>query len=127
MSDTTYTRSYTQIQDIPAPDDLVSGWFTANPINIASDGGLKRGTLLMSNGDNIFTPAEKAGIANAYELAILCEDIPDDATECAATAYFTGLINGASIILPYETDSDVHSELIEAARPALRRSGFTII
>ena len=127
MSETTYMRSYTQIHDSIAPDDLIGGWYTANPIQLASGAGLKRGTLLMSSGDNIFTAAEKAGVSNAFELAVLCEDIPEDAEDCAATAYFTGIINSASVILPYETETDIHSELMEAIRPAMRRAGFTVI
>lgn len=127
MSDTTYSRSFTQIHDSVAPDDLIAGWYTANPIQLASGAGLKRGTLVMSSGDNIFTAAEKAGISNAFELAVLCEDIPEDAEDCATTACFSGIINGASIILPYETETDIHSEQIEAIRPALRRAGFTVL
>ena len=124
MSDTTYMRSFTQIHDSVAPDDLIAGWYTANPIQLASGAGLKR---VMSSGDNIFTAAEKAGISNAYELAVLCENIPEDAEDCATTAYFSGIIKWTSIILPYETETDIHSEQIEAIRPALRRAGFIVL
>ena len=127
MSETTYMRSYTQIFDSITPDDLIAGYYTGGEVLLTGGAGLKRGTLLMSSGDNTFTPATKEGVPNAYELAILSETVPDDADEYGASVYFNASVNGECIILPYETETDIHSELIEAIRPAMRHSGFTVL
>lgn len=124
---TTYHfRSLAEILQIPAPDDLITGAFKSDTIVLATAGEYKRGMLLMSSGSG-FVKATAAGIASASELCILSDTLTVAEGEAApASAYFAGTFNGERIILPYETENDDHSELLEAARPALRPHGIFI-
>lgn len=123
MADTYYKDKYTQIMQVPAPDDLIHGWYTAAPIILTGSGDILRGTLLMSTGTNTFTPATESGLASAEELAVLCGDVLglESGLTAKAEGYFSGEFSGARVILAYETEESNHSELIEAVKPALRK------
>ena len=106
---------------VPAPDSLAAapnGITYAEPIKIEVEGEFKRGTVFMraSDGAN-FIAATAAGLATAKEIVILCDDITvgeNEYTECVANR----------VILPYESESDSHEELIEAIKPLLRPHGI---
>ena len=114
---------------VPAPDSLVSapnGITYAEVVKIESEGEFKRGTVFMRvSGSTNFVPATAEGLATAKEIAILCDDIEIDKNEYAeCVAYFKGDFNANKVILPYESDSDSHEELIEAVKPYLRSQGI---
>ncbi len=125
---TEYRAKYTQIMQVPAPDDLITGWYTAAPIKLTGATEFSRGTLLMSTADGSFTPATSSGISSAEELAILCEDIKDleSGAVIRSEAYFSGDFLGTRIILAYETESDSHAELIEAVRAPMRKHNLML-
>ena len=120
---TEYRAKYTQIMQVPAPDDLINGWYTAAPISLTGTGDILRGTLLMSTGAGTFTPATESGLSGAEELAILCSDVEgfEDGMTARAEGYFSGEFLGTRIILAYDTGESNHSDLIEAIKPALRK------
>ena len=122
-NNTEYRAKYTQIMEIPAPDDLINGWYTASHIVLTGTGDILRGTLLMSTGSGTFTPATSAGISSADELAILCDDVLglEEGMTAKAEGYFSGEFLGTRVILSYETAEDTHSELIETIRATLRK------
>lgn len=108
---------------IPAADELAAankGVVYADAILLAGEGEVKRGTLLMSSGEN-YVLATRDGIKNAENLCILCDDttlVSDELAEVCA--YFEGDFNDTKIIFPFETDEDNHAELVEAVREPLR-------
>lgn len=123
-----YKVQLVQTEDIPAPDDLIAGYdYHAEEITLTK-GEYVRGELLMSSDDG-FTAATAAGIAEASEVCILCDDItvPEDLTAQTA-GYFSGTFNSKAIVIPYEESSDSdHETLINGLKPQLRRQGiFTI-
>lgn len=119
---TEYRAKYTQIMQVPAPDDLIHGWYTAAKILITGEVDLKRGTLMMSSGGNVFVPATSGGLASAEELCILCEDVELEAGLTAqVSGYFSGEFLRSRVILTWETEEDDHAALIEAIRPELRK------
>lgn len=124
---TEYKVQLVQSENIPAPDDLIAGDdYHAQEIKIATSGEYTRGELLMSSGTN-FVAATAAGIASA-EVCILCDDVTiQQDSYIETTGYFKGTFNGKAIVLPYETDSDDHSTLIEAVRPTLRKQSIYIV
>ena len=111
------------------PDSLVAGprgISYSEIIKIESVGSFKRGTVLMRvSGSQSFVPSTAEGLANAKEITILCDDIEiaeGEYAECAG--YFGGDFNAAKVILPYESESDNHAELIEVVKPYLRAQGI---
>ena len=118
---TEYRAKYTQIMQ--APDDLINGWYTCAPIILTGTGYILRGTLLMSTSANTFTPATESGLASADELAVLCDDVLglESGQTAKADAYFSGEFLAARVILAYETGEVLHSDLIEAIKPILRK------
>ena len=125
--ETIYRDKYTQIMEVPAPDDLINGWYTSSNVKLTGECSLKRGTLLMSSGNNEFVPATNAGLESASEIAILCDDTELPAGESGLkAAYFSGDFLGTRIILPYETEEDNHAELIDAIRVALRKHSIMV-
>ncbi len=119
---TEYREKLTEIMQVPAPDDLIHGWYTAAKILLTGPAELKRGTLMMTSGGNVFAPATSAGLSSAEELCILCDDaeIPEGESG-VSNGYFSGEFLGTMVILPYETEADNHSELIETIKPTLRK------
>lgn len=119
---TEYRAKYTQIMQVPAPDDLIHGWYTAAKILISGKVSLKRGALLMSSGGNVFVAATSSGIATADELCILCEDVELDAGLTAQVeGYFSGEFSGSRVLLGWETEEDDHAALVEEIKPTLRK------
>lgn len=126
MADTYYKDKYTQIMQVPAPDDLVNGWYTCAPVEVAGECALKRGTLLMGSG-KAFSAATSEGLASADEAAILCADAEVPAGQKAVReAYFSGEFLGSRVILPWETEEDDHGELIDGIRAALRKHNLMV-
>ncbi len=114
---------------VPAPDSLAAapnGITYAEPIKIEAEGEFKRGTVFMRTSDGTnFIAATAAGLATAKEIVILCDDITIGENEYAeCVAYFKGDFNANRVILPYESESDSHEELIEAIKPLLRPHGI---
>lgn len=116
-------RKLTEITQIPAPDDLVQGRYTYDLVVLSEPGTYKRGMLLMS-GSGGFVPATSAGIAEAEELCICSENLEFSEGTSSVGAYFRGGYNADRIILGWEQEGDVHSELIEEIRTALRKHGI---
>lgn len=123
---TEYREKYYAIEEVPAPDDLVGDIYTAASIKVTSSDELKRGTLLMSSGNNAFTPATAAGLASASEVCILCSDINPEGNTVGAAGYFSGSFHEDSIVLTYEGEEDDHAELIEAIRYTLRAKNIYV-
>ena len=125
---TEYRAKYTQIMQVPAPDELIHGWYTVSYIRLTGTGDILRGTLLMSTNAGTFIPATAEGAASADELAVLCEDITglQDGDVAKTEAYFSGTFLGTELILPYETEADDHSALIEAVRVPMRRHNLML-
>ena len=125
--DTIYRDKYTQIMQVPAPDDLIHGWYTTSTVKLTGECSLKRGTLLMTSSGNEFTAATSVGVASAAEVAILCEDaeIPEGES-MIKEAYFSGTFSGNRVILTYETEEDNHEELLEAIRIPLRKHSIML-
>lgn len=120
---TEYRAKYTQIMQVPAPDDLINGWYTAAPITLTGTGDILRGTLLMSTSAGAFTPATESGLASAEELCVLCDEVTglEEGQTARAEGYFSGEFLGARLILSYETGETPHSSLIDAIKPILRK------
>lgn len=117
-----YREKLTEITQIPAPDDLVNGSCTAAKIIINGPADLKRGTLMMSSGANVFAAATSEGLSSAEELCILCDDAAlESGYSKVSSGYFSGEFLGTRIILGWETEEDDHSALIESIKPALRK------
>ena len=88
---TEYRAKYTQVMQVPAPDDLITGWYTVSYIKLAGTGDILRGTLLMSTSAGTFTPATAEGAATADELCILCDDVLqlEEGQTAKTEAYFS--------------------------------------
>ncbi len=120
---TEYRAKYTQIMQVPAPDDLIHGWYTCSYIKLTGSGDILRGTLLMSTSSGTFTPATAEGAASADELCILCNDALqlEDGQTAKSEGYFSGEFLGPRVILPYETEADDHAALLNGIIPILRK------
>ena len=117
--------------DVPAPDMLIvgsagAGW--TDILRVASEGSLKRGTLLMSMaGSDDFTLCTAAGLSTAQVFAVLAEPVAIGENEYAdAAGYLAGEFNADLVIFPWETKDDNHDDLVELARSALRTSGILL-
>lgn len=122
-------QKLSDIEDIPAPDDLVVGTGAQSDIiEITEPGDFKRGTLMMSAGGGEFVPVtSSASISSALELCILGEDYEVAEGEIGESwGYFAGRFNGTRLILPYETEGDDHAELVRAIKPGLRKQPIFI-
>lgn len=109
--------------EIPAPDDLIAGFFVASPIMVKEPGEYSRGMLLMSSSDGYFEKATKAGVKTADEICILAGDIAIEEGEYTnAGAYFMGKFKGEKVILPYEEESDDHEQEISDIESTLRKA-----
>ena len=77
----------------------------------------------MSTSAGTFTPATAEGAASADELCILCNDVLqlEDGQTAKTEGYFSGTFKASEVILTYETESDSHSELMEAVRASMRK------
>ena len=124
---TIYHEEAVAVEGVCEPDSLVIGDCVASEIKISVAGEYKRGTLLMSNGENAFIPATSAGLGTATEICLLTRktEVPEDNT-VYTSGYFRGIFNPDAIILPYETESDTHSELIDAIKLTLRSRSIFI-
>ena len=113
---------------VPAPDELIHGWYTVSYIRLTGTGDILRGTLLMSTNAGTFIPATAEGAASADELAVLCEDITglEEGNTAKTEAYFSGTFKASEVILTYETESDSHSELMEAVRASMRKHNLLL-
>ena len=125
---TEYRAKYTQVMQVPAPDDLITGWYTVSYIKLAGTGDILRGTLLMSTSAGTFTPATAEGAATADELCILCDDVLqlEEGQTAKTEAYFSGTFKASEVILTYETENDSHAELIEAVRASMRKHNLLL-
>ena len=125
---TEYRAKYTQVMQVPAPDDLITGWYTVSYIKLAGTGDILRGTLLMSTSAGTFTPATAEGVSSADELCILCDDVLqlEEGQTAKTEAYFSGTFKASEVILTYETENDSHSELIEAVRASMRKHNLLL-
>ena len=125
---TEYRAKYTQVMQVPAPDDLIPGWYTVSYIKLAGTGDILRGTLLMSTSAGTFTPATAEGVSSADELCILCDDVLqlEEGQTAKTEAYFSGTFKASEVILTYETENDSHSELIEAVRASMRKHNLLL-
>ena len=126
--DTFFKEKYSEITQIPPPDDLVNGWNTTAAILVSGSGDILRGTLLMKASDGGFVLATQTGIETAGELAVLCNDLIglEEGVKAKARGYFYAEILSSRIILPYETEADDHAALIEAIRVPLRKHGLML-
>ena len=108
---------------VPAPDMLLvgpKGAVHTDIVKVAAEGAFQRGTLLMLGADG-YIPATKAGLSSASGFAILADEVTVGENEYAEmAAYFEGDFNEEAVIFPWETDSDDHAEIVEAAREPLR-------
>ena len=104
------------------PDELISGseiGFGMYDAVLRTQGIYKRGELLMLS-DNQYVKATSAGLTTTTSLVILADNVEVDEDEYAEVmVYSQGRFMGSRIILPYETDSDSHEELIAALKPIL--------
>ena len=109
MSDKTeYKMKLSEIEEIPAQDDLVQGDAETGGIYIDGAGVYKRGEVLMSDSNHHFVKATESGMSSADELCILSEDIEiDDESMAMTTGYFFGTYNQNRIILPEGMSMDV--------------------
>ena len=125
---TEYRAKYTQVMQVPAPDDLITGWYTVSYIKLAGTGDILRGTLLMSTSAGTFTPATAEGVSSADELCILCDDVLqlEEGQTAKTEAYFSGTFKASEVILTYETENDSHAELIEAVRASMRKHNLLL-
>ena len=125
---TEYRAKYTQVMQVPAPDELISGWYTVSYIKLAGTGDILRGTLLMSTSAGTFTPATAEGVSSADELCILCDDVLqlEEGQTAKTEAYFSGTFKASEVILTYETENDSHAELIEAVRASMRKHNLLL-
>ena len=117
------------VAQVPAPDMLITGAKGvgySDIVRIISAGEYKRGMLLMSmTGSDDFTPCTAAGLETAQVFAVMAENITVGENEYAAVCvYISGEFNENLVIFPWETESDNHADLVELARPALRRSSI---
>ena len=110
---------------VPAPDMLIvgpKGAVHTDVVKVAAEGTFQRGTLLMAGADG-YVPATAAGLSTASDFAILADDATVGENEYIETAaYFEGDFNEDAVIFPWETDSDDHAEIVEAAREPLRKA-----
>ena len=114
---------------VPEPDSLIAGpggFIMIDVMRVEDAGEYKRGTLFMrSTGEQKFTPATKDGLANAKEIAILCDNITISEGEYSELmAYFDGEFNADKIILPWEDSTSDHDTEIDAVRSYLRSHGI---
>ena len=125
---TLYRTKLVGITEIPAPDSLVQGTARISEIKLSVAGSYKRGELLLSMGENEFLPATAAGLASAIEICILCknEEVPASSTVFTA-GYFMGTFDADSVILSYETEADVHAELMAEIATTLRRRNLYLV
>lgn len=108
---------------VPAPDMLLvgpKGAVHTDIVKVAAEGNFQRGTLLMAGADG-YVPATAADLPTAVDFAILADDATIGADEYAEVpAYFEGDFNEDAVIFLWETDSNNHAEIVEAAREPLR-------
>ena len=123
-----YRAKYTQVMQVPAPDELITGWYTVSYIRLTGSGDILRGTLLMSTSAGTFTPATAEGAGSADELCILCDDVLllEDGQTAKTEAYFSGTFKASEVILTYETENDSHSELMEAVSASMRKHNLLL-
>lgn len=114
MSETTYIKKLSELEDIPAPDDLLAGSHKVFAISITGTGKMTRGTLMQSDGLNVFKKAQ-TGFESAKELCILAEDIDfEDSESAVSIGYFDSELNASRIVLPEGTVID--DEVIASLR-----------
>ena len=119
---TRYEKNLVDVEEPKIRDELVLESPKATVIKITTAGEYKRGTLLMeSSTAGEYVNATAAGIAS-NDCLILADDVEfsdGEYAECAA--YFAGTFKADKVILPYETESDSHADLIAAIAPDLRK------
>ena len=105
-----------------APDELISGselGFGMYDAVLRTQGEYNRGELLMLS-ENQYIKATSAGVSSADSLVILAENITVGEDEYAEVlVYSSGRFKADKVILPYETASDSHDELIAAIKNKL--------
>lgn len=123
-------------EEIPEPDNLGGDMSKAYVVKMWT-GSFKRGLLIIPGPEGYFIPATKSGVMDATEFGILSEEVgPEiDVKEIeegnfdeytTAIAFFGGEINGAGIILPYETEEDNHEELLAELADKFRKQGLNV-
>ena len=121
MADNIYKRSLLTVEEIPPADQLIAGSCFEDNIDALCSGNMTRGLLLMSGSDG-FTPATKEGLSTAQELCILGQTLDAPEGAIAKTfGYFAGLFNSSALVFAYETDEDIHADLVAEAKAILRR------
>ena len=82
----------------------------------------------MSTSAGTFTPATAEGVSSADELCILCDDVLllEEGQTAKTEGYFSGTFKASEVILTYETESDSHSELMEAVRAPMRKHNLLL-
>lgn len=119
---TRYERQLVEAAEMETRDELIISSPKACIIKLNTAGTYKRGTLLMeSSTAGEYVNATAAGTANK-DCVILADDVEISSTEYAeCAAYFSGTFKASSVILPYETASDSHADLIAAISHNLRK------
>ncbi|MBQ3396225.1 MAG: hypothetical protein IJG34_11300 [Synergistaceae bacterium] len=112
MSGAVIKRKFYDSVEVIAADDLVQKNDVADYIHVAGPCEYKRGQVLMSSGDNIFTAATSAGLASAKELCILCEDVNNKSEDNALTyGYFSGVFSQKRLIADFDVILEGHLPL----------------
>ena len=119
---TRYEKNLVEIEEPLTRDELVVEQPRATVIKITSEGEYKRGTLLMeSSTAGEYINATEAGTA-LNDCVILADDVEISEGEYAeAAVYFAGTFKADKVILPYETETDSHSDLMAAIAQNLRK------
>ncbi len=118
---TEYIQKFYDVEEIPAPDDLINADPFVDIVSVLGDSELKRGTLLMMNDGGVYIPATLTGINDGRACVILAETLTlEEGQTTPAAAYVMGVFNAARVILPWETEDDDHGEQIESIRAKLR-------
>lgn len=112
MSNAVIKRKFYDSVEVIAADDLVQKNDVADYIFVSGPCDYKRGQVLMSSGENIFTAATSAGLSSAKELCILCEDVKNDKEDNALTyGYFAGVYSQRRMIADFDVILEGHLPL----------------
>ena len=112
MSNAVIKRKFYDSVEVIAADDLVQKNDVADFIHVAGPCEYKRGQVLMSSGENVFTAATGAGLSSAKEICILCEDVKNDTEDNAFTyGYFSGVFSQRRLIADFDVILEGHLPL----------------
>ena len=116
MADTEYRQKLYDVIEVPGADNLVIGATKTGNIYVTGTGDIKRGTLLMSSGNNEFMAASVSDLESAKELCILAENLDDlpDSTTVNSTGYFIGEFSKEALII--SGVEEINDEIIAKLR-----------